>query len=150
LDFVATGEHGLVDRFAVDVRTVKAADVYDDELPTLPPELGVPAGNSDVVEKDVAVRMPTGTSGVDVEKKSGARIRPALDDQQGLAGSEGIHPGGLRLGGSRSVLAFDVGQEVGPEDGRPLRGLLRGNARPVVRAHLSSPNALMLWLLKNV
>ena len=42
----------------------------------------MPAADRDVVEEDVAVGMPAGRRGGLVEQEAGARVGPALDDQQ--------------------------------------------------------------------
>src|ERR1700761_3536280 len=76
LHLVAVGEHGGVHRLAVDVGAVEAADVDDDELRPVAPELGVATGHGHVVEEDVAVGVPTGARGVAVEQEARARVRP--------------------------------------------------------------------------
>src|SRR6476661_5869281 len=60
LHLVAPSQGGDVDRLAVDVGAVQAADVVDGEAAALAVELDVPAADRDVVEEDVAVRVPPG------------------------------------------------------------------------------------------
>src|SRR4051812_20397482 len=51
LDLVAAGQARLVDPLPVDVEAVEAADVADGERVALTGELGVPAGDGDVVQE---------------------------------------------------------------------------------------------------
>src|SRR5271166_474686 len=85
LDFVVVGQHGRVHGFAVDVRAVEAAGVDDAEFVVFTPELGVAAAHSDVVEKNVAVRMAARRREIPVQQESGPGVGPAPDDQKGRA-----------------------------------------------------------------
>jgi len=67
LHLVAVGQHGRVDRLAVDVGAVQAADVDNVELVGLQSEFSVPTADGDVVEEDVAVGMAAGRRGRLVE-----------------------------------------------------------------------------------
>ena len=60
LDFVAVGRHHWIHRLAVDVGAVEAADVNDPDFAAVPSELGMAAADGDVVEEDVAARVPPG------------------------------------------------------------------------------------------
>ena len=58
LHLVPAVQRDLLDPLTVDVGAVQAADVADGEHPAaVPAELHVPAGDGDVVEEDVALRM---------------------------------------------------------------------------------------------
>src|SRR3712207_9459287 len=85
LHLVAPGQRRDVDRLAVDVGAVEAADVVHGEAAALTVELHVPAADGDVVEEDVAVGVPAGGGDVLVEQEATAGVRAALDDQQGRA-----------------------------------------------------------------
>src|SRR4051794_33638538 len=139
LHFVATGEHGLVDRLAVDVGAVEAADVDDHELATLTPELRVAARDRHVVEEDVRVGVPARARGVAVQQEARARVGTPLDHQQRRARGERVDTGDRGLG--RRLSGLRLLQEVRAENRCPLRRLLRRDAGPVVGAHLSSPPA---------
>ena len=75
-------EHRRVHRLPVHVRAVEAADVDHDEVARVAPELGVPAGDGDVVEEDVAVGVAPGARRRAVQQEPRARVGPALDHQQ--------------------------------------------------------------------
>src|SRR5690242_20092627 len=67
-DLVPVLQQRVVDPVAVHVGAVEAADVVDPERASLPVELDVPSGDGDVVEEDVALRMPTGADRIGVEQ----------------------------------------------------------------------------------
>src|SRR3954453_10511553 len=58
LDLVAVDQHRGVDRFMIDVSVVEAVEVDEPELSVLQSKFDVVAADGDVVEEDVAVRMP--------------------------------------------------------------------------------------------
>src|SRR4051794_302982 len=60
LHLVAVRQLQLVDPVAVHIGAVQAADVADLDALRVAAELGVPARDGDVVEEDVAVRVPAG------------------------------------------------------------------------------------------
>src|SRR3954470_24121466 len=101
LDLVAVGEDGRVDRLPVDVGPVEAADVDHDELARVAPELRVPPGDRDVVEEDVAVRVPARARGRPVQQEARSGVRAAAHDQQGRPGRERVDPGDRLLLGGR-------------------------------------------------
>ncbi len=77
LHLVTVGQNDRVDRLAVDVRAVEAADVGDGETAVLrPPELDVPPGDRDVVQEDVALRVTAGRRQLPVEEEPAAGVRP--------------------------------------------------------------------------
>src|SRR5439155_2016939 len=88
LQLVAVGELRLLDPLPVHVRPVQAPDVVDEELAVLAPELRVAPGDGDVVQEDVALRMPAGRGHVLVDQELRPRVRTSLHDEQGLAGLE--------------------------------------------------------------
>ena len=68
---------GVVDALAVEVGAVEAADVADGEGGAVADELGVPAGDRDVVEEDVALGVAADGREVGVEQEAAAGVRPA-------------------------------------------------------------------------
>src|SRR5918999_1021944 len=85
LHLVAPGQRRDVDRLAVDVGAVEAADVVHREAAALAVELHVPAADGDVVEEDVAVGVPAGGGDVLVEQEAAAGVWGPPYDQQGRA-----------------------------------------------------------------
>src|SRR4051794_32339368 len=58
LHFVAVVEFGLVDAFAVHIRTVERTDILQREARVGTFDHDMPARHRDVVEEDVGLRMP--------------------------------------------------------------------------------------------
>src|SRR5919206_77732 len=98
LHLVAPGQRRDVDRLAVDVGAVEAADVVHREAAALAVELHVPTADGDVVEEDVAVGVPAGGGDVLVEQEAAAGVRAPLDDQQRRAGRQGLDRSGVSIG----------------------------------------------------
>src|SRR5687768_2361917 len=78
LYFVAVGQLHFLDPVAVDVGAVEAADVTDRELVTRAVEDRMPTRHRDIVEEDLAVRVPAGVDDVLVEQEPAARARTLL------------------------------------------------------------------------
>src|SRR6476660_10596932 len=72
-DLGAVDQHRGVDRFMIDVRVVEAVEVDEQELSVLQPKLDVVAANGDVIEEDVAVRMPARRCDGLIEQELGNR-----------------------------------------------------------------------------
>src|SRR5687767_829117 len=89
LHLITAGQRGDVRAFPVDIGAVQAAHIVDGEPTALAAELGVPAADRDVVEKDVAVGMPPGRGDVLVEQEAAAGVGAALDYQQRRTSGEG-------------------------------------------------------------
>src|SRR5207245_10922381 len=82
LERVPADQLALLDPLAIEVGAVQRADVVDGEGPLLPaPDLRVPPGHGDVVQEDVALRVPSGGHHVLVEEEPAACVRPATNDQ---------------------------------------------------------------------
>src|SRR3954447_24774675 len=120
LHLVATGEGGDVDRLAVDVGAVQAADVVHGEAAALAVELHVPPADGDVVQEDVAVGVPAGGGDLLVEQEAAAGVGAALDHQQRRPGGEGLDSAGVGVRGRLAdlsllarVLATDLGDDAG-------------------------------------
>jgi len=77
LHLVAVRQHRPVHGFTVDVRAVEAADVDNLEFAAYPPELGMSAADSDVIEEDITIRVTTGRRGGPVEQEPRAGVRAA-------------------------------------------------------------------------
>src|SRR5690606_3144060 len=91
LHLVAVAESRRLDPFPVDVGAVQAAHVPDGKGAAVAVKLGVAAGDGDVVEEDVAIRMPAAGGQVVVQQEPRPGVWPAPNDQQG-------HPRGNRPG----------------------------------------------------
>ena len=98
LHLVAAGERRVVDAFPVDVGAVERADVAHREAVVDPAELGMPPGHGDVVEEDVAGRVPAGGGDVGVEQEPAAGVGATAYDEQ------------RRSGGSASTAAWSAGE----------------------------------------
>src|SRR4051812_47060111 len=145
LHLVAAGERGDVDRLAIDVGAVEAADVVDGEAAALAVELHVPAADRHVVEEDVAVGVPAGRRDVLVEQEPAAGVGAALHHEQGGTGRQrldGTRVGvGRRLGDLRllaGVLTADLG-----DDARRLADPLLGEGRTALRAEATALGVLV-------
>src|SRR3954453_14203847 len=138
LHLVAGRQHRGVHRLAVHVGAVEAADVHDDELARVAAELGVAARDRHVVEEDVAVGMAARARRGAVQQEPGARVRAPLDHKQRRPRRQRVDARHGLLPGRR----LRLGEEVGPEDRRRLRGTLRWHAGPVVRGHLAVSSAV--------
>jgi len=77
LDLVAVDQHRGVDRFMIDVRVVEAVEVDEQELSVLQPKLDVVAADGDVIEEDVAVRMPARRCDGLIEQELGTGVGAA-------------------------------------------------------------------------
>ena len=137
-DLVTAGKGGDVDRLAVDVGAVEAADVVHREAAALAVELHVPPADGDVVQEDVAVGVPAGGGDVLVEQEPATGVRTALDDEQGRSGRERLDGAGVGVGGRlgglgllAGVLPADLGDHAGrlaDALGRERRAALRAEA----------------------
>ncbi len=95
----------------------------------LPSELGMAAGHGDVVEEDVAVRVPPDGDELAVQEEARALVGAAHDHQQGRAGLQvadgqgelARHRRGDIRGAGARVLDLDGGQVHRP--GRRVAGL---------------------------
>ena len=108
LHLVAPGQGGDVDRLAVDVGAVEAADVVHGEPAALAVELDVPAADRDVVEEDVAVGVPAGGGDVLVEQEPAAGVGAALDHQQGRARGQRLDGAGVRVGRASATSGWSL------------------------------------------
>src|SRR3954447_15089651 len=97
LHLVTPGEGCDVDRLAIDVGAVEAADVVHGEAATLAVELHVTTADRHVVEEDVAVGGPAGRRDVLVEQEAAARVGAALDPEQRRAGGQWLHRARVRV-----------------------------------------------------
>ncbi len=131
LDLVAAGERRLVDPVPVDVGAVEAAHVADLEAVVGPDELGVPAGDRDVVEEDVAVRVPAGRGDVGESSRNrlpafGPRWTTSRADPGGSASTAASSavdsPSDLSAGSPGSNPPLIVMVEVSPGDGALVAG----------------------------
>jgi hypothetical protein len=83
LDLVAVPQDDLVDPITLHIGAVERAHVaHDEDAPGAAQELGVPAGDRDVVQEDVAVRAAAGGRLLRVQQEARARVRSPLDDEQ--------------------------------------------------------------------
>src|SRR4051812_36199224 len=131
LDLVAGDDGARVDALAVDVRAVEAADVADREGALLADELGVLARHRDVVQEDVARRVPADGGHVAVQQEPGPGVGAVVDPEQGGSGPQrgqgaGVDDGRARFGERVATLAHpDRGQPHGGRGGRLTSRRLR-------------------------
>src|SRR5680860_701066 len=82
LDLVTGCEQLILHTCAVDVGAVEAAHVMESHPLTVPAELGMTPADGDVVQEDVAVRMPPHRHDLAVEQEAGPAVGPSYGDQQ--------------------------------------------------------------------
>jgi len=83
LHFVPSRQRNRIDAFAIDVCAVERTDVMHRIAAAFSTKLGMPTRHGYIVQKDVAVRVPTGGDRVLVEKESAASVRSSLHHEQG-------------------------------------------------------------------
>src|SRR3712207_8939887 len=81
LELVAVGQAGLVDPLPVQVCAVQGPDVTDGVARPAPHDLGMAAGDGDVVEEDVAVGVGPGPGPVLVGGELRPRVRPPRSEE---------------------------------------------------------------------
>jgi hypothetical protein len=132
LDLGAVLEEGRVDADAVEVGAVQRAEVLDLERRALADELGMTAGDRDVVEEDVGVGVAACDRDVGVEEEARALVRAAADDEERGSGRE-RRDGLLLVGRDHALEAGEGRSELVAEGRRGVRArVLLGQARGAV------------------
>jgi hypothetical protein len=78
LNLVTVGQHGRIDRLAVDIRAVETANVDDLQFTAFRPEFGVAPADGDVVEEDVAARIAACGCDRPMQRESEPALGPRL------------------------------------------------------------------------
>src|ERR1700712_2606995 len=145
LHLIPPRERRDVDRLAVDVGAVEAADVAHREAAALAVELDVAAADRHVVQEDVAVGVPPGGGDVLVEQEPATGVGTPLDNEQRGAGRERFDGTGVRIGrrfGDLRLVAGVLAADLGDHAGR-LTDPLLGESRAALRAEATALGVLV-------
>src|SRR5659263_200005 len=130
LYLVAAREIGFLNSQFIHIGAVQAAHIDDPEGIVLP-DLRVPPRHGDVVQKDIALRVPSSSRDILSEDKPRSRVGPPLHNQHGRSGSE------LVLGHGDLRLLLNVGLH-----GRQRYGRLALGGGGQVRAAFAAVHAV--------